>query len=115
MIVKGETGQLIAKGVEYRDATGEIHSVHAEKEVILSAGAIGSPHLLMLSGIGPRGELEAAGLNCLLDQPHVGKHLKDHLFLPMYLSGARLGPDDERARTLARSRRVTNTRGTTAR
>ncbi len=58
--------------------------MHATKEVILSAGAIGSPHLLMLSGIGPLAELEAAGVTCQLDQPHVGKHLKDHLFIPMY-------------------------------
>jgi len=40
--------------------------------------------LLMLSGIGPRDELTAAGVECRLDQPHVGKHLKDHLFLPLY-------------------------------
>ncbi len=52
--------------------------------MILSAGAIGSPHLLLLSGIGPRRELEAAGVACLLDQPHVGKHLKDHLMVPLY-------------------------------
>ena len=52
--------------------------------MILSAGAIGSPHLLLLSGIGPRRELEAAGVTCLLDQPHVGKHLKDHLMVPLY-------------------------------
>ena len=50
----------------------------------MSAGAIGSPHLLLLSGIGPRRELEAAGVTCLLDQPHVGKHLKDHLMVPLY-------------------------------
>ena len=52
--------------------------------VILSAGAIGSPHLLLLSGIGPRRELEAAGVTCLLDQPQVAKHPKDHLMLPLY-------------------------------
>jgi len=75
---------LTAKGVEYRSASGETEAANARKEVILSAGAVGSPHLLLLSGIGPRRELEAAGVVCLLDQPHVGKHLKDHLMLPLY-------------------------------
>jgi choline dehydrogenase len=84
LYLNSEGGHLTASGVEYRDETGEVHSVHATKEVILSAGAIGSPHLLMLSGIGPRDELTAAGVECRLDQPHVGKHLKDHLFLPLY-------------------------------
>ena len=77
-------GQLTAKGVEYRSTSGQTETANASKEVILSAGAIGSPHLLLLSGIGPRQELEAAGVTCLLDQPHVGKHLKDHLMLPLY-------------------------------
>jgi len=76
--------RLEAKGVEYRSASGEIETAHARKEVILIAGAIGSPHLLLLSGIGPRRELEAVGVPCLLDQPHVGKHLKDHLEVPLF-------------------------------
>jgi choline dehydrogenase-like flavoprotein len=76
--------RLTATGVHYRTASGDIETANAEKEVILSAGAIGSPHLMLLSGIGPRRELEAAGVTCLLDQPHVGKHLKDHLMVPLY-------------------------------
>ena len=84
MILEEAAGQLTATGVEYRTGTGEILIAHAGKEVILSAGAIGSPHLLLLSGIGPRQELEAVGVHCLLDQPHVGKHLKDHLVVPLY-------------------------------
>ena len=79
-----EFGKLIATGVEYRTTSGTIETVKANKEVILSAGAIGSPHLLLLSGIGPRLELEAVGVSCLLDQPHVGKHLKDHLMVPLF-------------------------------
>ena len=43
-----------------RTADGELHTAHAAKEVILSAGAIGSPQVLLTSGIGPRAELEAA-------------------------------------------------------
>ncbi len=84
VVFAAAAGQLTAKGVEYRAASGETETANASKEVILSAGAIGSPHLLLLSGIGPRRELEAAGVTCLLDQPHVGKHLKDHLMLPLY-------------------------------
>jgi choline dehydrogenase len=74
-------GQTIASGVEYRTAGGETVMVHAAKEVILSAGAIGSPHLLLLSGIGPRQEIEAIGVSCVVDAPHVGKHLQDHLIM----------------------------------
>ena len=68
-----------ATGVEYRDAQGGICAVFAAKEVILSAGAVGSPQLLLLSGVGSRTELQAHGIECRLDAPHVGKHLKDHL------------------------------------
>ncbi len=84
VILAGKVGQLITEGVEYRTASGEVRAAHARKEVILSAGAIGSPHLLLLSGIGPRQELERVGVHCLLDQPHVGKHLKDHLMVPLF-------------------------------
>src|SRR6266849_8722827 len=84
VILAGNAGQLIAEGVEYRTASGEVRAAHAGKEVILSAGAIGSPHLLLLSGIGPRQELERVGVPCLLDQPHVGKHLIDHLMVPLF-------------------------------
>jgi choline dehydrogenase-like flavoprotein len=75
---------LVAEGVNYHDKNGETHTALAATEVILSAGAIGSPHLLMLSGIGPQADLEAAGVACALDQPHVGKHLKDHVQVPLF-------------------------------
>jgi choline dehydrogenase-like flavoprotein len=82
---------LTAKGVEYLSRKGEICMARAEKEVIVSAGSIGSPHLLMLSGIGPRQELEAVGVTCVLDQPHVGKHLKDHLMVPLFFPAPGVG------------------------
>jgi choline dehydrogenase-like flavoprotein len=82
---------LTAKAVEYRTADGATEIAHAGKEVILSAGAIGSPQLLLLSGIGPRQQLEAVGVTCRLDQPHVGKHLKDHLMVPLYFPAPELG------------------------
>ncbi len=82
---------LVAKGVTFRDRGGATREFRASKEIILSAGAIGSPHLLMLSGIGPRAELEAAGVSCVLDQPHVGKHLKDHLQIPLFFPAPGVG------------------------
>lgn len=79
MLLEGPAGRLSAVGVEYRNAAGATQSVFARKEVVLSAGAIGSPHVLLLSGIGPRAELDAVGVACKVDAAHVGKHLKDHL------------------------------------
>jgi choline dehydrogenase len=76
-------GKAVATGVEYRTGAGETLTVSASKEVIVSAGAIGSPQLLLLSGIGPRGELESLGINCRVDVPDVGKHLQDHLMVPL--------------------------------
>ncbi|XP_070387483.1 glucose dehydrogenase [FAD, quinone]-like [Dermacentor albipictus] len=66
-----------AVGVEYKRHLGT-YSVRAKKEVILCAGAIASPQLLMLSGIGPREHLESLGINVIADLP-VGEHLFDHL------------------------------------
>jgi pyridoxine 4-oxidase len=49
------------------------------KQVILCAGALESPALLMRSGIGPRDVLDAAGVSCLIDMPEIGRNLQDHL------------------------------------
>lgn len=59
---------------------GEISVVKAEKEVILSAGAIHSPKVLMLSGIGPKDHLTQVGVDCKIDLP-VGERLYDHLMI----------------------------------
>ncbi|MEK6408787.1 MAG: GMC family oxidoreductase N-terminal domain-containing protein [Acidobacteriota bacterium] len=91
VLLEGSPGQIEAKGIEYRKATGEISAVYASKEVILSAGAVGSPHLLLLSGIGPRRELETIGVTCVVDSPHVGKHLKDHIQVPLFFSAPGVG------------------------
>lgn len=66
-----------ARGVELTDGT----RLHANAEVILSAGAIGSPRLLQLSGIGPADALRALGIQVVLDQGEVGANLQDHLDL----------------------------------
>jgi choline dehydrogenase len=64
-------------GIEYRQAGGEVVTAHAS-EVVLAAGGIGSPHLLMLSGIGPKAQLHAAGVKVVHDLPSVGSNLQDH-------------------------------------
>ncbi len=66
-----------ATGVEMMD--GE--KITAAKEVILTSGAIGSPRLLQLSGIGPADQLESLGIPVVYDQPSVGANLQDHLDL----------------------------------
>jgi choline dehydrogenase len=54
-------------------------TIKARRGVILSAGAIQSPHLLMLSGVGPAAQLQAHGVPVLIDRPAVGQNLQDHL------------------------------------
>ena len=66
-----------ATGVVYRRGARE-HTVSATRELILTAGALQSPKLLMLSGIGPAGALREVGITPLLDQPHVGRNLLEH-------------------------------------
>jgi choline dehydrogenase len=67
----------IATGVAYRDAAGE-QTVRAEREVLLCAGTIASPQLLMLSGIGPADHLRELGIAVILDAVNVGVGLQDH-------------------------------------
>ena len=67
-----------AAGVEYLHQ-GERKTAFAEAEVLLSAGAIQSPQLLQLSGIGPASLLRQHGIEVLLDAPGVGENLQDHL------------------------------------
>jgi choline dehydrogenase len=108
VILEDRAGEMRATGVEYRTTDGETLVARADKEVILSAGAVGSPQILMLSGIGPKRELEAVGVPCKLDAPDVGKHLKDHLQVgllfpapgagvSMSQMGLSMGPDALRA------------------
>ena len=65
-------------GIRYR-RRGFNHSVRAEREVILSAGSVNSPQLLMLSGIGPAPMLENAGVSVRHELSEVGRNLQDHL------------------------------------
>lgn len=67
-----------ATGVEI-EIGGEIQQVIARKEVILSGGALNSPHVLMLSGVGPADHLREHGIAVEVDSPGVGENLQDHL------------------------------------
>jgi choline dehydrogenase-like flavoprotein len=66
-----------AMGVEYRQ-DGELKQLRASREVLLSAGALLSPQVLMLSGIGPGAHLQSLGIATVHDLPGVGQHLHDH-------------------------------------
>jgi choline dehydrogenase-like flavoprotein len=70
-----------AVGVEILEK-GQRRVLRARKEVILSAGVVGSAHILMLSGVGPADELKPHGITPIADLP-VGRNLHDHLFVPM--------------------------------
>jgi choline dehydrogenase len=66
-----------AVGVEYR-RKGALHQLRAGREVILSGGAINTPQLLMLSGVGNGAHLQSHGIAVVADNPNVGQHLNDH-------------------------------------
>jgi choline dehydrogenase-like flavoprotein len=79
LTVRGDT-VVIRVLVEHGRAVG-VQTPAGEfrgEEVVLAAGAVGSPHLLMLSGIGPAGQLRAAGIEVLVDAPGVGAEFSDH-------------------------------------
>ncbi len=78
-----ERGRCV--GVEWR-RDGRTESARAGAEVLVSAGTIASPKLLMLSGIGPAAELSALGLEVTVDLPGVGRNLHDHLLSPAIFS-----------------------------
>ncbi|MGY1826915.1 MULTISPECIES: GMC family oxidoreductase [unclassified Blastococcus] len=71
-----------ATGVEYR-AGGQLRTVRATREVVLSGGAVNSPQLLMLSGIGPAEHLREVGVDVVHDLPGVGAGLQDHPLVPV--------------------------------
>jgi choline dehydrogenase len=71
-----------AVGVTYWDGSEEV-SVHADSEVVLCGGSVSSPHILMLSGIGPAEHLREHGINMVVDLPGVGQNLHDHPTVPI--------------------------------
>ncbi|BCH23924.1 choline dehydrogenase [Mesorhizobium sp. L-8-10] len=71
-----ENGRAV--GVEFQQG-GAVRSVRATREVVVCAGTVNSPQLLMLSGIGPADELAGHGISTVADLPGVGKNLQDHV------------------------------------
>ena len=67
-----------ASGVEYKKS-GNLNQVNAKREVVLSSGAVNSPQLLQLSGVGPESVLKEANVSVIHHSPAVGKNLQDHL------------------------------------
>lgn len=72
-----------AVGVEFDGADGRRRTVWAGREVVLCAGAVNTPQLLMLSGIGDKKELAGIGIDVTHHAPEVGRNLRDHLITPL--------------------------------
>tara|TARA_B100001123_G_scaffold306181_1_gene342067 strand:+ start:1204 stop:2814 length:1611 start_codon:yes stop_codon:yes gene_type:complete len=83
VITKARATRILVKngkavGLEYRRRRNT-HVVHADNEIVLSSGAVNSPRLLMLSGIGPAGHLSSVGVDVVHDLPGVGQNFQDHM------------------------------------
>ncbi|MFK7926008.1 MAG: GMC family oxidoreductase [Bacteroidia bacterium] len=103
VITKAQTTRVLlenkrAVGVEYIKG-GKLKQLRCEQEVLLSAGAFGSPQLLMLSGIGPAEHLNEVGIEVEIDLAGVGQNLQDHMIMGM-ANTAQKGPSMNRAETL---------------
>ncbi len=83
-----------AVAVEFK-RRGQLQRVQIERELILSAGAINSPQLLQLSGVGPLDVLQAAGVEQVHDSPAVGRHLQDHLGVDFIFKSKHKSLNDE--------------------
>lgn len=76
--------RLVARGVKATDKkTGATKTVYAKREVVLAAGAVNTPKLLQLSGVGPKTVLEAAGIKVKLAHDGVGSNFQDHPYTSM--------------------------------
>ncbi|WFD03091.1 hypothetical protein MOBT1_001780 [Malassezia obtusa] len=102
---RSNPSNVAATGVEYAASSDEArHTVHANKEVIVSGGAINSPQILQLSGIGSKSLLNQHGIDVVVDLPGVGENLQDHLSAGMsfnpkkrsYVPEARVTGDREK-------------------
>ena len=85
VLTHAETRRLLFEGTRCRGVEyvlrGELRTARADQEIILCAGAIGSPRVLLLSGLGPAEELKPLGIPVLVDLPGVGRNLQDHILL----------------------------------
>lgn len=102
----GEGSQRTASGVECRRGNGQTVSVKARKEVILSAGVIGTPRLLELSGIGDPDVLDNAGVRTQVALSGVGKNLQDHYVTRLCFRIKGIATANERAHGAALAKEV---------
>ena len=72
-----------ATGVTWADESGAVHTAHSRSDIVVTAGALVTPKILMLSGIGPAGHLTEKGVPVLVDTPGVGQNLIDHPEVPV--------------------------------
>ncbi len=89
VIFEGAPGSERAVGVEVEDARGVARTVRGDR-VVLAAGAIGTPGILLRSGIGPRASVERVGAEIRVDSPTVGARLLDHLGVAIILAPRRM-------------------------
>jgi choline dehydrogenase len=82
LVIEQTEGGAVCRGVEFTGG-GRAFRADARRETLLAAGAIGSPQILQLSGVGPAGALHQHGIAPLVDLPGVGENLQDHLQLRM--------------------------------
>lgn len=99
VLTRAQTTRLLfegtkAVGVEYLKG-GRLHQAMAAREVILSAGAIGSPQILQLSGVGPKALLDKVGVPLVKDLPGVGRNLQDHLQIRLVFKTSQRTLNDE--------------------
>nr|ALJ82906.1 mitochondrial choline dehydrogenase [Irpex lacteus] len=80
LVQTGTSGSLpVFRGVQLsQPGSSQIYSLNATKEVLVAAGAVKTPQLLLLSGIGDSSELSKLGINTIVNSPDVGKNLQDH-------------------------------------
>jgi len=82
VLEKGKEGGVRTTGVNYSTGNATV-TAHAKKEVILSAGSIGSPQILELSGIGDLKLLKKYGIEVFVENENVGENLQDHAYVPL--------------------------------
>ena len=103
ILIEGGREEIRAWGVEV-ESGGEIFRMEAE-QIVLSAGAIASPQILMLSGVGPAEHLQDKSIAVVTDLPGVGKNLRDHPLVPVRVKTKAdfpLDPDAPRIQTVLR-------------
>ena len=98
--IENRDGRRRATGVQLRQSDQHGRVIGARREVVLAAGAIGSPQVLQLSGIGPAKLLERCGIAVVHDLPGVGENLHDHLQIRSIYKVNNTVTLNERARTL---------------